>query len=165
MVGIGQSRWSLPGIPSRKAKGKKMALPPTALLPVIFMISSCACWTPEHRNDKACVILQQTITCTKDAVLGGLSNAAVAVIGQFVNGATTVDWDGLLVALEAAGVKDGGCILAGLYADFVSKPAATAEHIAKANGLGQALDKFKRDMKIEGVRYCVALSTGAKVCR
>ena len=147
---------------------KQPPAPPVAALLLPFLLigmTSCACWTPEHRNDKGCAVLHQIIDCTTD-VIKDLAPSVVGIITNSINGNSSPDWDGLLQRLEGMGIKDGGCILAQLENDFITKPGASPEHMLKAKQVSSMLEKFKEHKQLKDVKYCfMPKGATAKVCR
>jgi len=143
---------------------------PVALLPFLLvsslLASGCSCFKPETRNTPGCAILHNIIDCTVDAITGGLAQSAQAIVAQYINGNASVDWDGLLASLEAAGIKDGGCILAQLENQFVGKMKAGNGDAAKTGQVSQALVRFRHDMKLGDVKFCFTpKGSSEKVCR
>lgn len=132
-----------------------------ALLPFLFLASSCQCFKAETRNTPACAILNQIIDCTTDAVLSNLGPSVVAMIRTFVADPNqTPNWEGLTDALIAAGIKDGGCIIAQLQADFLklNKPSADPVMMAARKSAANALARFKQKNGISNVRYKVKVA-------
>lgn len=132
------------------------AIIPILFVPSFVLLSSCACWQPEHRNDPGCVIVHQIIDCTGD----NLPTSIAGVILAYISGTASPDWNFVLAQLENAGVKDGGCILAQLLNDYAAKPGAAPEK-AKAKSMSDMLVSFKAKLGIPDVKYKVSMATGA----
>lgn len=127
-----------------------------AIVLALGTLSSCQCFQPETRNTPACAVLHQIIDCTKDAVLSNLSPPIAALIRSYLSDPNqTPNWDGLISALEGAGIKDGGCIIAQLMADFVNKPSSDPMRMVRAKEALSALDRYKARHNIAGVKYKV----------
>lgn len=148
---------------SKAGSNAKMKLP--ALLPLLplVLLASCACWQPEHRNDKGCAILHSVIDCTKDALTKQLGRTVSSIIAGFLAGNVSVDWDMLLTRLEEAGIKDGGCILAQIQNDLLSKPAASPTDGERAKIVAGALARWKVKHGLDGVKYRVVGANGEKL--
>lgn len=155
-------------VPAGKKHMRTGAVSATAviLMPfLLFTLAGCACWTPEHRNDKGCAILHQIIDCTTD-VIKDLAPSVVGIITGAISGNASPDWDALYTRLEAMGIKDGGCILAQLENDFITKPAASPDHMMKAKQVSSMLSKFKDHYQLQDVKYCFTpKGSDKKVCR
>jgi hypothetical protein len=105
------------------------------LLPFAFFASSCACWQPEHKNDLACVVLHQTLDCTKDAVMS-LVPRLLPVVSWVIGGANgTMDWSQSVKTLEAMGVDASTCTLAQLENDFLVVKGSKEKGLTSANPL------------------------------
>lgn len=132
-----------------------------ALLFSLTTLSGCSCWTPEKRNDPACAVLHQIIDCTTDVVMSNLGPAVIGMIQTYVSDPNqTPNWDGLVAALEAAGIKDGGCLVAQIQADYLTKPAMGTAYQASATAAKNALSQYKARHKLTGVQYKVKTSSG-----
>lgn len=152
-------------------KKQEIVTPPVAvLIPFLLvsglLMSSCACWKPEHRNDTGCAILHQVIDCSKDAAISNLGPAVAGIVSEFMTGQTNVDWDGVLQRLEATGIKDGGCIIASLENDLLSKASMSPMAGMKAKAASDTLMKFKQHFKQPDLKYCFTVKGMAhQVCR
>lgn len=127
-----------------------------ALVMALTTLPGCGCFTPEKRNDPVCVVLHQVIDCSVDVVQKNLGPAVVALIRTYVGDPSqTPNWDGLITALEGAGIKDGGCIIAQLMADFIGKPTADPARMLRAKEAISAFDRYKIKHNLVGVKYKV----------
>lgn len=123
--------------------------------------ASCQCWQPQHKNDVGCIVLHQIIDCTTGEIVQ-LGSPVASVIETYIAGQTSVDWGALEGALEAAGIKDTGCILAQLENDFVKKAPrllklAGPEHFeAKASSFHSYFADWKMRHGLTGVRFKLA---------
>lgn len=147
------------------AEAKALVSKVATLLPFVFfggLLSSCQCWQPAHQNDVGCVVLKQIIDCTQGAG-AGLVPVVTGIIENQIQGQTSVDWADVEARLEAAGIKDGGCILANLENDFIAKatgpqpmgsPLGVPEAVApKLKAVQDLFAQFKRRHGLVGVRY------------
>lgn len=126
-----------------------------ALVVALTALPGCGCFTPEKRNEPACAVLHQVIDCTTDA-LKNIGPVVAAMIRTYVSDPNqTPNWDGLIGALEGAGIKDGGCIVAQLMADFIGKPSADPMRMVRAKEALSAFERYKFRHQIAGVKYKV----------
>jgi len=135
-------------------KGTSLLLAFAALALGTF-VAGCACYTPQARNDKTCIVLHQIIDCTQDAALQNLAPLAVAIIGEILNNQQSPNWPAIEARIEGAGIKDGGCILAQLEADFAGRPTADKERATKAKAVSDMLLRFKEKRGMLDVKYKV----------
>lgn len=112
-----------------------------ATLPLLF--AGCACWQPQHAQDKACVVLRQVVDCTETAAVT-VGPALAGLVQSLVTGGQ-MDWSKVESIAESLGFKDGGCFLAQLENDFTSQAgAAPGSAMAKhAQSASNALVAWK----------------------
>jgi len=105
------------------------------LLPLVLFIASCKCWQPEHAKDPGCVVLHQTLDCTKDNVMS-LAPKLLPIVSWLVGGANgTMDWNQILMSLGAMGIDTTTCVLAQLENDFLTLKSAKEGGLKAANPL------------------------------
>ena len=108
------------------------------LLASSMAVSGCACFKTGWEQVPSCVILHQTLDCTKQA-----ASSLFPIVGSLLSSLVSsgsVDWTYVEQRLEAAGAVDGTCIFAQISNDLSTKAAATPEHLGKAK---ETLDRFK----------------------
>jgi len=152
-----------------KSRAGKMELP-AALFPFIavplagVLLASCACFGPEKKDSLGCIIVRQIIDCTVD-VVKDLAPSVAGIVGSYINGAGTPDWDALLVRLEALGIRDAGCILAQLENDFITKPQSGPDAAMKAKGAMDAFAQWKAKHGISSDVKFKIMAGGKEVLR
>lgn len=137
--------------------------PVAALLPFLLLLSaSCSCFTPATRNTPQCVILNNIIDCSEDVVIANLGPAVSKIIQSYIAAPNqSPNWTALDAALEAAGIKDGGCIIAQLQADFLGAVKADPAYAASVKDAAVAFNAYKARHGLSKVQYRV--KSGGKV--
>ena len=127
--------------------------------------ASCACWQPAHAQDKACVVLHQVIDCTETSV-ATLGPVVAGIISVFVQqGNVNIDWTAVEAKLEAAGIRDGGCVLAQLENDIIGKAQASPEKMERVKVVSDVFWRFKAKHGLHEVKYKILGSDGKPVLR
>lgn len=158
----------LPFMPSKAPKGKPNMRTgaASAWLPVLLFSSmylmGCACWKPEGRAIKACVVVRQVVDCTT-AEIKDIGPVVSKILGGLISGGATVDWDMILARLEGAGLKDAGCIIANLQNDFVSKPAASPQYAERAKMIQVGFEQWKTKHDMVSVKFKLLVDGGKTV--
>ena len=139
------------------------------LILVLFGIAlpqgGCACWQPAHAQDKQCVVLHQVIDCTETAA-ATLGPILAGILSAFVlQGNVSVDWTAIEQYLEAAGIRDGGCLLAQLENDIIGKAQGSPEKMERAKVVGNVFRTWKEKMGVSDVKFRVIGLDGKPVLR
>lgn len=104
------------------------SLPVRAVLPLVLatslLLASCShCLEEQHRNDLACWLKDEIISCSEDAIVPEVTPLIIALLPA-ITGAGGVDWSKIESQLLSMGIRDGGCLLAALEQRF-SQPQAS----------------------------------------
>ncbi len=105
--------------------------------------------TCKDSNSAACVLERHIVDCTVASVQSltpQFKPIIAALIEKATGGDGTIDWPSIQASLQGLGVVDGGCILAALENDYLTKRTASPLQGAKATSYHNGFSELRQKM-------------------
>lgn len=147
-----------------RGMAKQAAVAVTKVLLIGFVITSTTacgvCSQDAHRNDLKCVVVRNIVDCTKDAVVSVVPQfmpLVMELIDRATGGDGEIDWGILSRGLIAIGIRDGGCILAAIEAQYLQvTPTGPARAFRQAESYHNGFRRLRAE-RWPGVNFKVAV--------